>query len=196
MDIDKFLSEQKQIKNTYFPSKIHINCGYCGLVKGCKIRKSFIETAKQFTKKGTRLKFELKCPFEEAKYKDGDEVIFSVAYGAHRVKKQWECTWDCDSCNRDDCKDGIITFKNKRYKGNVQLTGTIHGYMGKGKYIIDVPHSEFMKVKHNFNRYDLLVLHKISDNFGWCGYDFIPYTVRYFVTKQKFILKSEVGKNI
>ena len=192
MDIDKFISEQEKIKNTDFPSKIHINCGYCGLMKGCKIRKSFIETAKEFTKKGIALQFDLKCPFEEAKYKDGCEIEFTVAYGAHKVIKEWECDlpdYDgtrCDSCNfSDNCYDGLVKFRNKRYKGNVKLTGNIYGYIGKGKYIIEVSHKEFEKVKHNFNRYDLMILHKISDNFGWCGYDFIPY----FVTKQKFILK-------
>ena len=174
-----------------FDSKIHINCGYCGLLKGCVIRKTFIETAKQFSSKGFSKKFKLKCPFEIQKYKDGTEIKFTVAYGAHNVRTEWDCEWDCDYCNRTDCRDGIITFKNKRYKGTVELKGKIEGYIERGKYIINVAHDEFNKVKNNFNRYDMLMLHKISDSFGWAGEDFIPT----FVTKERFILKQSINTN-
>ena len=183
--MEDFMTEYEIRMETNFEAKIHINCGYCGLLKGCKIRKTFIETAKQFTYKGFHKEFKLNCPFEIQKYKDGTEINFTVAYGAHKVKKEWECNRDCDECSQENCKDGIITFRNKRYIGKVNLSGKIQGYMGHGKYIVNVHNGEFIKVKHLFNRYDLLVLHKISNVFGWCGDDFVPN----FVTKQRFILK-------
>ena len=177
----------RDVSDIDFDSKIHINCGYCGKLKGCLIRKAFIETAKQFSNKAIELKFKLKCPFETQKYKNGTEIKFTVAYGAHNVRTEWDCEWDCDYCKRDDCNDGIIIFKNKRYKGTVELKGKIEGYIDRGKYIVNVAHSDFLKVKDKFNRYDMLMLHKISDGFGWAGDDFIPT----FVTKERFIIKNK-----
>ncbi len=68
----------KEKNELEYDSKIHINCGYCGLLKGCVIRKTFIETAKKFTNKAAQLKFKLECPFETQKYKGEKQYIFGI----------------------------------------------------------------------------------------------------------------------
>ena len=166
--------KESVLNQVIFDSKIHINCGYCSNRKGCKIRNEFIKTAKQFKNKGFVRQFKLDCPFKTQKYKNGSEVIFTVSFGAHKEKYEWECDWDVENCNNCsneyNCVDGIVTFINKRYKGNVELKGRIYGYANKGKYIIKVERQEFLKVKKYFNRY---------------GFEYISY----FITTQKYIKK-------
>lgn len=175
-------------KDTIYVSKIHINCGYCALLKGCKIRKSFIETSEQFSFTGAHRNFDLKCDFKTPKYSDGQIIKFTVAYGVHDEKYEHQCDWDCDQCQRpDNCVDGVKTFINKRYEGNVQLIGIIDGYIGKDKYVVEVSEIEYLKLKPYLNDRDVNKLKEISEAISpfSSSRTYIPY----FVTKQKFIIK-------
>ncbi len=166
-------------------AKISINCGYCSRNKGCEIKLEFRELAKniEYLSVFDSNNFVLKCPFVTPKYKKGDKVKFTVGYGCHRFIYKWECTWDCDGCSRDNCKNGIIKFKQKRYKGYQEFNGTVYGYAGKDKYIIEVDWNEWIIKKNVFNRYDILKIKSISDKIKYFDND----NNMYFISKQKFI---------
>lgn len=180
--------------------KIHINCGECKLYKGCKIKLDFRSIIKKYEfEKPFNFAdvFELKCPKKENKYKEGDEVIFSIGYGAHNVRTKIYCERDCDYCDRCRNKkplylgnkryfDSEITFRNKRYKGFVEIKGIILGYVNKGKYVISVTEYELNRIKPNLNRYDQLFIKSISDKMK----TYCPFPFEYefiFVSKRKFI---------
>ena len=117
-------------------AKIKINCGYCGAAKGCKIKSQFRNFADKFpkiknectSKDGYMPSFELYCPYAESRFKEGQNIKINIPFGAHRSTTEWECDWgsgdpnydggDCSQCiNKDICNDGVVTFKNKKYKG-------------------------------------------------------------------------------
>lgn len=196
MNLEKFIYEKKDLSNTFFTnrevvlrtSKININCGYCKNNKGCEIKNSFRALTESIQYKSTHNmdRFKLKCPFIEYKYRQGDRVKFTVAYGCHRVYYDWECTNDCDYCNRSKCNSsGIIRFKQKRYLGNVEFEGEIISAYTKDKYIISVDLHQWLQKKNVFNRYDLLKLKSISDKLKYFDDDF---DMR-FISKLMFIKK-------
>jgi len=77
-------------KERIYKAKIHINCGFCALQKGCVIKKQFRTLAETFDKQGFIPVFEMKCPYIEPEYKDGDNVLFTVGYGVHFIDFKWK----------------------------------------------------------------------------------------------------------
>lgn len=186
-------------------AKIKINCGYCGASKGCKVKNQFRSFAETFpniqneytSKSGYTPTFKLNCPYEESKFKEGQNVSISIPFGAHRSIAEWECDWgsndpyydggDCSQCrNKEICKDGLVTFKNKKYKGKVILNAKINSSYGKGKYIVSVGLDEYEKHKHNFNRYDLMCHRFFHDKINILFEE--GYTINFFI-KEKMIIK-------
>lgn len=116
-------------------AKISINCRGCA-VKNCIIKKEFRETANRIQKDSKSLNeptFSLKCSNRLSKFEVGDVVKFTIAYGRHTVEKKWKCNGGdhCDECRekyRENCNDGIVTFYNRAYSGNVEVEGVIVGY--------------------------------------------------------------------
>jgi len=157
---------------------IKINCGYCKNSKGCKIKKELRETVQRYpdisvdknphdyTGYSFTPDFKLKCPYQAPRYSYYQKVQIKIPYGAYRTTHEWECNWDvdyCDGCrNEDRCKDGVVTFKSKKYKGEAILNAEIFQPRGNGKYIVKINNSEYNSNLHYFNRYDKMC-HKFFD---------------------------------
>lgn len=149
---------------------ISINCGSCIFLKGCEIRKAFINTAN--LNKIENCYYKLNCPKKRTnKVKDGEQVEFTVAYGKHIVPYEWE-----------DEYGNVTIFKNRRYTGNVTLKGEIKNYLGKKNYLILVDENHFYDNKGVFNEVDLKIIKEISSKFEYAELGKIA-----FVSKEKFI---------
>lgn len=145
-------------------AKISINCRGCA-VSNCIIKKEFRDTAKKIQKQSKSLcepTFTLKCPERTSKFEIGDVVKFTIAYGRHTVEKKWECnhTYDCSDCKYENCEDGIVTFKNRSYAGNVEVEGVIVGWRSNlMTYAIAFHRSEYKRIKNLFTKNDLPLNH-------------------------------------
>lgn len=179
-----------RIDSSKFKSKITINCGSCKNNKGCKIKKDFRALGNKYESNYT-MTFNLKCPFRTPKYKDGEYIKFTIAYGVYRVFNDWDCNFDGESCyhcrNENICKNGIVKFKSKKYKGNIELNGTIRGETKLKTFVIEVLTTDFEKVKRLFNRYDLLKIKEISNHMKSLNLDSDSDDIIMFVSKEKYI---------
>ena len=175
-------------------AKIKINCGYCSKSKGCEIKKDFKKLSSEYkdfdeikNEPGSILsytryyEFELKCPFKERKYKSGDEVYFTFGVGRYIKKREWECIFDCDGCHKD-CKDGIITFENIRYKKYITIKGKIVNPYRYDSYIISVDKKNFDIVKCDFNEKDIELIDKITSSIDLKYDEYIA-----IISKEKYI---------
>jgi len=147
-------------------NNISINCGFCRKTKGCKIKKDIRSFFSSYELKYD--KFKLKCPLYEYEYKELDKVVISIGYGAHKVINEVDCWFDCDhhSCSNckfsDKCDDGLITFRNKKYKGHIEFNGEVVSGYNRTKYVVRVLRSDFNNFSQ-FNRYDKLIYNAISE---------------------------------
>ncbi len=184
----------------YHDSQISINCGGCAKSKGCEIKKEFKSIVLKYKKLDYCAPvFKLKCPLKTSKFQGNNKIKFTVAYGAHRITNLWDCDWGnpyygdpCDNCINDKiCKDGIVKFKLKKYKGNIEFNGIILNESKNKTYVIKVDINEFNSKKAVFNRYDLLKLKSIRDKIKedgfWDGVNHKNADMFYFVSKEKFI---------
>jgi len=181
-------------------------CGYCSKSKGCKIKKSFRDLAATnerytevetfcgyFNSKSTykRLnEFELKCPFVDRKYKSGDKVKITIGIQRYIKTTLWDCDISygdndpCENCSIENCNDGVVTFKNTRYKEYVETEGVIVDLMRNDKWVIQLSEDEYKRLSLLCNELDLKFFEEVAEKIDQ-GREF--YMV--VISKEKYITK-------
>lgn len=181
-------------------AKIKIKgCGYCSKSKGCNIKKEFRNLAGNFDKytkiesyymSGLKYtfnrlnEFTLVCPFGDRKYVEHDDVEVTIGIGRYEKITEWECNWNCDYCNRDDCEDGLLKFKNTRYTKYIKLRGKILNLYKNDKWVISIEEKEWKIVEPQLNDDDVKFFEQIANVYD-PGQEF--YMV--ILSKEKFIKK-------
>jgi len=181
-------------------------CGRCSKSKGCGVKKVFRDISSKYDNESQikyfnhlgELKesykrfneFELKCPFADRKYNNGEKVKFTCGIQRYIKLVLWDCDHDCDYCDKENCDDGIVTFENTRYKEYITIEGRIASLIKGDKWLIEVDSSEFLKFKDKLNELDLKFFEQISNTFNNKENIYQQvYDGKMFVSKEKYIKK-------